>query len=137
MVYLAHHLGGSVDREGIELLHAGLGVDVGGGRHGRNDLGTRGSVGADGGRCLHRSELLDCLVDGVDRGLEVDGGGSVMDLVDAVDGVNLGRALHRTGEGHHRDACRGSIMGDRGNLLGLGGGAGDFMDGRRRGMRRG
>ena len=75
MVLLAHHLGGGVDREGIELLHDGLGVNVGGGRHCRNDLGTRGSVGADGGRCLHRSELLDCLVDGVDRGLEVDGGG--------------------------------------------------------------
>ena len=132
VVHLVRRSGGGVDREGIELLQAGLGVDVGGGLHGRNDLGTRGSVGADGGRCLHRSELLDCLVDGVDRWLEVHGGGDAMDLTDTVGGVDLGRALRRTCDGHHRDAHRGCIMGDRGNLLGLGGGAGDVRDGRRR-----
>ena len=29
-----------------------------------------------------------------------------MDLTDAIDGVDLGRALRRTGDGHHRDAHR-------------------------------
>lgn len=110
VVCLARHLGGD-DGEGIESLHAGLGIDVGGGLHGRNDLGSRGRAGADGGRCLPWGELLDCLVDGVDRRLEVGGSGGGVGLVNAADGGDLGQALRRTGDGHHLDADRGCIMG--------------------------
>ena len=56
---LTHHWGAVVDREGIELLDACLGVDVSGGRQGRNeDLGSRGRVGTDGGRWLHVQVVL-------------------------------------------------------------------------------
>lgn len=95
------------------------------GCHGNAGDGVGG--GCRGGRCLHRYELRDLRVAEVDRGLGVDGGGGVMDLVNAVDGDDLGRALCRTGDGHHLRADHGCDVGDRRDFPGLGDGGEGVM----------
>lgn len=137
MVHLARRWSG-IHREGIELLHAGLGVDVGGDPHGRNNfLGDRVCVAVDGGHCQCGREMLNFLVVEVDRGLGADGGGDIMDLVDDGGGNDLFQTFRRTGDGCHCGVCRGHSEDDFEDLLGHGGGAEDVGDGRRRGVRRG
>lgn len=70
-------------------------------------------------------------MDEIDHGLGVDGGGGVLDLVEADDSRDLGRAIHRTVDGRPDNAGSGRITDDLEDLRGLGCGGGDVGDGRR------
>lgn len=100
---------------GRGLYHCVL-ARVGRHHYGGHHNDTEGGVYVKGLNTHSRvSELLNLIVVEVDRGLGVDDGGSVTDLVDAGGDDDLARAICRIGHGHRVDGGKGWTMEDLAN----------------------